>query len=570
MARLPTAEQLGERPNPQGVRPVAGYTAGRAESAEVAAAQQSVKSASEFVGVGEKLMAAENRIRTQQESVALAKAINQFNEEANAELRRIETEADLTDVSTTNTLGRTLAERQKALVDGFGGSDMGRSRLYERLESVRGSIVGQAAAKATAAQRKVVADTLQSNIGRLTARAAQNPTEMVSLWGALDADIDDMAAALTPEQETQFRALGRQQIALSVLNGYLARDAAKEAKTLLTETPGLMETLSPEQQRSVMAKIGESEQAEMLARTEGQRLVAKAEWIKGGGVTRVPLTLAERLQLAELAPSQPRAPMFQDLPVDGDKIQRVVSYDNGASWAPFGAAYDRREPYIIQQIQQPDGTMQTIAVPRAAIGAPPASGQAPSVAAPTSQPSQSAPPPGSPPGSVVVATEPAKPLTESQANAALFADRGNAANAILTQFEGEGTNPFARVFEKLPGGNYLQSDEYQQFEQAKRDFLNAVLRKESGATIQPSEFESGDKQYFPRPGDSDKVIKQKKKNRETAIEAIARAAGPSYKGAKSNASAAGGSGGDDGKKKPRYRLDLNGNIIGSAEAKESK
>ena len=34
-----------------------------------------------------------------------------------------------------------------------------------------------------------------------------------------------------------------------------------------------------------------------------------------------------------------------------------------------------------------------------------------------------------------------------------------------------------RVAEAVPGGNYLQSPEYQQFEQAKRDFTNAVLRK---------------------------------------------------------------------------------------------
>jgi hypothetical protein len=36
--------------------------------------------------------------------------------------------------------------------------------------------------------------------------------------------------------------------------------------------------------------------------------------------------------------------------------------------------------------------------------------------------------------------------------------------------------------------NVLQSSEYQQYDQAKRDFLTAVLRKESGATILDSEF----------------------------------------------------------------------------------
>jgi len=37
------------------------------------------------------------------------------------------------------------------------------------------------------------------------------------------------------------------------------------------------------------------------------------------------------------------------------------------------------------------------------------------------------------------------------------------------------------------------------FEQAKKNFVNAVLRLESGAVISPSEFTNADKQYFPQP-----------------------------------------------------------------------
>jgi hypothetical protein len=36
--------------------------------------------------------------------------------------------------------------------------------------------------------------------------------------------------------------------------------------------------------------------------------------------------------------------------------------------------------------------------------------------------------------------------------------------------------------------NYLHSNEYQKFDQAKRDFVNAVLRRESGAAISEAEF----------------------------------------------------------------------------------
>ena len=137
-------------------------------------------------------------------------------------------------------------------------------------------------------------------------------------------------------------------------------------------------------------------------------------------------------------------------------------------------------------------------------------------------------PPGLPAGSVPIGgAKPPPPLNESQSNAATFADRMSQSNAILNDLDKNGTNPWSRLKEKVPGGNYLQSKEYQQYEQAKRDFINAQLRKESGATIQPSEFESADRQYFPQPGDDEKVIQQKRALRETAINGMRRAGGPS-------------------------------------------
>lgn len=47
--------------------------------------------------------------------------------------------------------------------------------------------------------------------------------------------------------------------------------------------------------------------------------------------------------------------------------------------------------------------------------------------------------------------------------------------------------------------SFLQSAERQKFEQAKRNFVNSVLRNESGAVIAESEFKNADKQYFPQP-----------------------------------------------------------------------
>lgn len=129
----------------------------------------------------------------------------------------------------------------------------------------------------------------------------------------------------------------------------------------------------------------------------------------------------------------------------------------------------------------------------------------------------------------------AEKQTGEQANAATFATRMFESNKIVSDpaiyGSGLGAQGIARnISAAIPGiGNMLVPDEYQMYDQAKRDFVNAVLRKESGAAISQGEFDNAEKQYFPRPGDSEKVIAQKAKNRDTAIRVIANSASPSFR-----------------------------------------
>lgn len=147
-------------------------------------------------------------------------------------------------------------------------------------------------------------------------------------------------------------------------------------------------------------------------------------------------------------------------------------------------------------------------------------------------PAAEMPPPTSVPGLTVQPMAPAKPpqLNEGQANAALYADRMRAAEPIISSKSDEGLSLQNRAASKIPvAGNFLVTPGYQQLEQAQRDFINATLRRESGAVISPSEFENAAKQYFPQPGDSAETVAQKARNRKTAADGIARAAGPAYK-----------------------------------------
>jgi len=127
-----------------------------------------------------------------------------------------------------------------------------------------------------------------------------------------------------------------------------------------------------------------------------------------------------------------------------------------------------------------------------------------------------------------------KPPNKEQSDAGGFADRMTNSFRILGQNEKEGLSTKGRMLDAkvfgvgVPGANYGQSEGYQQFRQAKDDFINAQLRRESGAVISDGEYASADRQYFPQPGDAESVVKQKLKNRQLVVDAMTRAAGPGY------------------------------------------
>lgn len=112
-----------------------------------------------------------------------------------------------------------------------------------------------------------------------------------------------------------------------------------------------------------------------------------------------------------------------------------------------------------------------------------------------------------------------KPMNQGQGKANLYASRMAESDKIIQNVGNIGTDLGQRQMSGVPLiGNYLVSDEYQQLDQAERDFVNATLRQESGAVINPDEFDNARKQYFPQPGDKPDVIAQKARNRALAIQ----------------------------------------------------
>lgn len=122
-------------------------------------------------------------------------------------------------------------------------------------------------------------------------------------------------------------------------------------------------------------------------------------------------------------------------------------------------------------------------------------------------------------------------MNESQSKDGLYASRMLNSEKVLREVETSGTDWWQRRMGTLSDktGVNWRSAEYQKFDQAQRDFINATLRRESGAVISPSEFDNANKQYFPMPGDTKEVIAQKRKNRMEAIKGIGAGAGKGYR-----------------------------------------
>ncbi|MCP4410080.1 MAG: hypothetical protein GY807_20515 [Gammaproteobacteria bacterium] len=119
-------------------------------------------------------------------------------------------------------------------------------------------------------------------------------------------------------------------------------------------------------------------------------------------------------------------------------------------------------------------------------------------------------------------------LTVDQAKNSGFLIRGRDANSVLSELEGQGTSFANKMLEQAPLGlgNFGLDANYQRYEQARRDFVNAVLRRESGAVISNEEFANAERQYFPQPGDGPEVIAQKRQNRINAVRGFEVGAGP--------------------------------------------
>lgn len=136
------------------------------------------------------------------------------------------------------------------------------------------------------------------------------------------------------------------------------------------------------------------------------------------------------------------------------------------------------------------------------------------------------------------AAGPVADAREGEANNAAYAARARKAldeYNTLEQALGGPRSFVGGMVAAIPGGETLlrampdaigDNPDRRASERAKLDFVNLVLRSDSGAAVPEQEVERGLKTYFPQPGESDpSVIEAYRSAREAAVEGLTMKAG---------------------------------------------
>ncbi len=364
MAKLPTAASFGARPSaavsgspsPAPIPGGAGAAPGLARAAGAQARAASQPNPIDLLGqMTDAFAERQAKIDSRDDAVERARAVMQFTEGATNELLRLETEGDFSDRKTAQNYIKGLDDQITTLLNEHSGSADSRAALQARLLGIKTRFSVTAAEKRLAGQEKLVLSTLGESLKGLTNQAYEAPGSIGELYQSLDAQIDDMAAALTPEAELEHRTIGRAQIAASALESFLDRGMFEDARDLMSSTPGLVDALSPEKQRELQGRITAFQQAEAKAYAEGVAKLTELRTILG----RDPLP-DERARYAGVAPPKRERTISDKIneaeealgrPLEPGERERLIgidSEDTDKASSPQGKLLQDREMFVKQ------------------------------------------------------------------------------------------------------------------------------------------------------------------------------------------------------------------------------
>lgn len=126
-------------------------------------------------------------------------------------------------------------------------------------------------------------------------------------------------------------------------------------------------------------------------------------------------------------------------------------------------------------------------------------------------------------------------LTEGQTKDASFAERlirSEAGLREVTPIDKAGNfmkyDPTSSSYRFLPDWNVTNSREWQQYSRNAREGIAAILRKDTGAAVSDTEWNWYFPMYYPQPGDSPQVVRDKQQARIALAKGLRNGSGPAF------------------------------------------
>jgi len=270
--------------------------------------------------------AAHERIQNRDAAVDRAKKITRFKQTATDELRRLQTEEDLSDDEVIGSYKESLDSARADLLNGHGYSADSQASLAAQFEGLHGSAMAEATALSLTAKRAAVDDHLGAAVNEIVSSTYGNPSaeNILTQFEAGTRMIDNMAPALTPDEERAWRRAVESNVVEAAVTSFIDRGDIQQAEKVLQQT-GVSEILTPEKRQQIFSRIGTARAA-----------IAKRQPTKGPFVVDGKLIAADGQVLYEPAATEtdpvtlPRNAILVN-PKTGATIAENVSADPAAT-----------------------------------------------------------------------------------------------------------------------------------------------------------------------------------------------------------------------------------------------
>lgn len=278
MAKLPTARDLGRRPQANVSMPVS-----QPNTSAVSANRVNTMGAQAVENLGTEMQAADARITRRQDAVERANTITAYETEVRNELRRVQDEEDNSLSQTGLKYGEFREKKTQKLLEGLTSSPEGRAQIELDMAGINAKYGDLQAVMSITAGRQKVSDTQDSFMRSAANEVSENPSMVFDKLAETEKFIDGFADAQDTATTRAKKLNAATALFQTSINGALSRSDHKSATLLLEKMDalGYTDVFEPGIKAAIQGRINTLQMADSAHDREVARKVAAHKEILG-------------------------------------------------------------------------------------------------------------------------------------------------------------------------------------------------------------------------------------------------------------------------------------------------